>query len=90
MLAAVLALVTRGRRPEPYSASAAGVAVALAIGYLSLEVRTLYHGPILSEGLNTDAEQYTYSWYGLPSAWRSLQQAFCFTRERCALPLPPW
>jgi uncharacterized membrane protein len=61
VLAAVLALVTRGQRSEPYSASAAVVAVALAIGYLSLEVRRLYHGPILSEGLNTDAEQYTYS-----------------------------
>ena len=60
-LAAVLALVTRGHRPELYSASAAVVAVALAVGYLSLEVRMLYHGPILSEGLNTDAEQYTYS-----------------------------
>jgi uncharacterized membrane protein len=61
VLAAVLALVTRGHRPELYSASAAVVAVALAIGYLSLEVRMLYHGPTLSVGLNTDAEQYTYS-----------------------------
>jgi len=24
-------------------------------------VRTLYHGPLLSEGLNSDAEQYAYS-----------------------------
>ena len=30
-------------------------------GYLSLEVRRLYHGPILTEGVNSNAEQYTYS-----------------------------
>ena len=31
------------------------------LSYLSLEVRTLYHGPVLSRGATTDAEQYTYS-----------------------------
>ena len=29
--------------------------------YLTLEVRTLYHGPILTSGPTTDVEQYTYS-----------------------------
>jgi uncharacterized membrane protein len=33
----------------------------LALAYLSLEIRTLYHGPVLSEGPASDAEQYTYS-----------------------------
>ena len=61
ILAAALALLTRGHRPRWYSATAAIVAVGLALGYLSLEVRRLYHGPILTEGINTDAEQYTYS-----------------------------
>ena len=61
ILAAALALLTRGHRPRWYSATAAVVAVGLALGYLSLEVRRLYHGPILTEGINTDAEQYTYS-----------------------------
>ena len=37
------------------------VAVALALGYLTLEVRTLYHGEVLTRGPTTDAEQYTYS-----------------------------
>jgi uncharacterized membrane protein len=60
-LAATLALVTRGRRPPAYSQMAAVVAVALAIAYLSFEVRTLYHGPVLTVGPTTDAEQYTYS-----------------------------
>ena len=56
-----LALITRGVRPQAYSAVAAVTAVALALAYLSLEVRTLYHGPVLNRGPTTDAEQYTYS-----------------------------
>ena len=61
MLTATLALVSRGRRPKEYSAAAAVTSVALALMYLSLEVRTLYHGEVLNEGSITDAEQYTYS-----------------------------
>jgi uncharacterized membrane protein len=33
----------------------------LALMYLGLEVRTLFHGEILTRGATTDAEQYTYS-----------------------------
>jgi uncharacterized membrane protein len=61
VLAAALALVSRGSRPKPYSATAAVTAVALALAYLSLEVRRLYHGEVLTAGSITDAEQYTYS-----------------------------
>ena len=61
LLVAALALITRGLRPQAYSTTAAVVAVALALAYLSLEVRTLYHGPILVGGGTSDAEQYTYS-----------------------------
>jgi uncharacterized membrane protein len=61
VLAGILALITRGNRPHWYSTTAAATALALALGYLSLEIRTLFHGPILTEGLTTDAEQYTYS-----------------------------
>ncbi|MEA2966286.1 MAG: hypothetical protein QOI46_6384, partial [Alphaproteobacteria bacterium] len=61
VLTAILALVSRGRRPKEYSAVAAVTSVALALMYLSLEVRTLYHGEVLNEGDITDAEQYTYS-----------------------------
>jgi len=61
VLAVVLALTTRGRRPHAYSVVVAIVAVGLALAYLTLEVRTLYHGPILTDGPATDAEQYTYS-----------------------------
>jgi uncharacterized membrane protein len=61
VLAATLALIVRGVRPPPYSAAAAVTAVALALAYLTLEVRRLYHGEVLSGGLVGDAEQYTYS-----------------------------
>jgi uncharacterized membrane protein len=61
VLAVALTLMTPGVRPWGYSVVAAIVAVALALAYLTLEVRTLYHGPILTAGPTTDAEQYTYS-----------------------------
>ena len=61
VLAAALALQTRGVRPRFYSATAAVTAVALALAYLSLEARTLYHGEVLSMGPTSNAEQYTYS-----------------------------
>lgn len=60
-LAATLALITRGRRPAGYSQFAAVVAVALALAYLSLQVRRYFHGPVLVLGSTTDAEQYAYS-----------------------------
>ena len=61
VLSAILALVARGSRPLAYRYIAATVAVALSIIYLTLEIRTLYHGPVLTRGATTDAEQYTYS-----------------------------
>ena len=66
VLAAYLALITRETRPRWHSASLAIVAVSLALFYLSLQVMRFYHGPILTEGPTTDAEQYTYSavWLG--------------------------
>ena len=66
VLTAVLALTTRSVRPQNYSSTAAVVAVALALLYLSLEVRTLYHGAVLNRGGTSAAEQYTYSavWLG--------------------------
>jgi uncharacterized membrane protein len=61
LLAGMLALVVRGTRPRANSAIAAITAVALALAYLSLQVRWLYHGPVLTAGETGDAEQYTYS-----------------------------
>jgi uncharacterized membrane protein len=61
VLAGILALVARNSRPLAYRAIAATAAVSLSVVYLGLEVRTLYHGAILTRGVTTDAEQYTYS-----------------------------
>jgi len=61
VLAGVLAVITRGSRPYWYSTTAAATALALALAYLSLEICTLFHGPILTEGVTSDAEQYSYS-----------------------------
>jgi uncharacterized membrane protein len=60
-MTAAHALQTRNSRPKGYSAVAAVVAVVLALSYLSLEVRTLYHGPVVADGATSNAEQYTYS-----------------------------
>ena len=57
VLAAVLAYVTRDTRPHWYGVMAAIAALALALGYLSLEIRTLYHGPDLTVGETTDADR---------------------------------
>jgi uncharacterized membrane protein len=61
VLTVVLALMTRNVRPRAYSVVAAVIAVGLALAYLTLEVRRLFHGPVLTIGPTTDAEQYTYS-----------------------------
>ncbi|MPZ56853.1 MAG: DUF2339 domain-containing protein [Rhizobiales bacterium] len=61
ILAGGLALVVRGTRPKFYSIVAVVAAVALALAYLTLEVTTLFHGPVLTRGRTTDAEQYAYS-----------------------------
>ena len=61
LLAGVLALVSRGVRPPVYGTVAAVAAVALALAYLTLQVTWLYHGPVLTDGATSDAEQYSYS-----------------------------
>jgi uncharacterized membrane protein len=53
--------VARATRPLAYRAIAAAVAVALSLGYFSLEIRTLFHGPVIWGGAISDVEQYTYS-----------------------------
>jgi uncharacterized membrane protein len=60
LLAAVLALRTRGKRPLGYRVTTVVTTVVLALTYLTLEVMRFYRGPLL-EGPISDAEQYTYS-----------------------------
>ncbi|HEY1542706.1 MAG TPA: DUF2339 domain-containing protein, partial [Xanthobacteraceae bacterium] len=56
-----LALIARTTRPMAYRAVAAGASVLLALAFLTLEVTRAYHGPVLTAGARTAAEQYTYS-----------------------------
>jgi uncharacterized membrane protein len=60
VLAIALALIARTTRPLSYRIAAAITAVTLGLFYLTLEVRRLFHGPILA-GPVSDAEQYSYS-----------------------------
>ena len=60
VLAITLSLIARTTRPLPYRIAAAVTAMTLALFYLTLEVRRLFHGPVLA-GPISDVEQYTYS-----------------------------
>jgi uncharacterized membrane protein len=61
ILALVLSHVVAGHRPVAYANTIAGAALVLALAYISLEVRRVYHGPDLNVGITSNAEQYTYS-----------------------------
>ena len=66
VLMAILARVVRNARPEPYYFVCAAAAIVLMLAYLTLQVRTLFHGPVLNAPFISDAEHYTYSvvWLG--------------------------
>jgi uncharacterized membrane protein len=57
----LLSYTVAGRRSVAYANSLAAGALIFALSYVTLEIRRLYHGPILTEGPTTGAEQYTYS-----------------------------
>jgi uncharacterized membrane protein len=61
VLMAILARKIRDTRPALVYRIAAVTAIVLALIYLTLEVRTIFHGPVLSGKIVTDAEDYTYS-----------------------------
>jgi uncharacterized membrane protein len=61
VLMGVLARTVRRSRPEIVYVVAAVTAIVVALAYLTLEVRTLFHGAVLTVGPTTDAEQYAYS-----------------------------
>lgn len=48
-------------RGKAYANTIAGGALVFALAYVTLEIRRFYHGPILSSGETTGAEQYSYS-----------------------------
>jgi uncharacterized membrane protein len=61
VLMLVLSYAVAGRRHAAYANTIASGALVLALSYLTLDIRRLYHGPVLTSGATTGAEQYTYS-----------------------------
>ena len=61
LLALLLSYAVAGRRPVAYANTVAAFALVLALTYVTFEIRRLYHGPVLTRGETTGAEQYTYS-----------------------------
>jgi len=61
VLALLLSYAVAGQRPVAYTNTIAAGALILALTYVTFEVRRIYHGPIMSSGPTTGAEQYSYS-----------------------------
>src|SRR5450432_867027 len=61
ILALLLSYAVAGRRHRYYGNTIAAGALILALTYVSFEIRRLYHGPVMSSGGTSGAEQYSYS-----------------------------
>ena len=61
VLMLLLSYAVAGRRPAAYANSIAAGALVMALSYVTLEIRRLYHGPLLTSEVTGGAEQYTYS-----------------------------
>ena len=61
VLMLLLSYAVAGRRRAAYANTIAAGALIMALSYLSLEIRRFYHGPVLTSGGTSGAEQYTYS-----------------------------
>ncbi len=60
-LMAILARMIRETRHVLAYRTTAVTAIAIALVYLTLEVRTMFHGPVIAGFKTSDAEQYAYS-----------------------------
>ena len=61
VLALLLSHAVAGRRHPAYANTIAAGALVLALTYVTFEIRRLYHGPVLTRGDTSGAEQYSYS-----------------------------
>jgi uncharacterized membrane protein len=85
ILALLLSYAVAGRRAAAYANTIAASALVLALMYLTLEIRRLYHGPILTSGPTGDAEQYTYSVTWLAFGVLLLGTGVMFNSQRARL-----
>ena len=86
VLALLLSYAVAGQRSAYYANGIAAAALILALGYVTLEIRRLYHGPVLTIGATGGAEQYTYSiaWLALGVALLGIGIAVNSERARLA------
>jgi uncharacterized membrane protein len=85
VLALILSYAVAGQRPARYANTIAAGALVLALAYVTFEIRRLYHGPILSRGPTTGAEQYTYSVAWLAFGVVLLGAGILFNSQRARL-----
>jgi uncharacterized membrane protein len=86
VLALLLSYAVAGRRSTSYANTIAAGALILALTYLTLEIRRLYHGAVLTSGGTGGAEQYTYSiaWLAFGVALLGIGIVFNSQRARLA------
>jgi uncharacterized membrane protein len=85
VLALILSYAVAGPRPASYANTIAAGALVLALSYVTLEIRRLYQGPILSSGATGGAEQYTYSIAWLAFGVALLGIGILFNSQRARL-----
>jgi uncharacterized membrane protein len=85
MLALLLSYAVAGRRPASYGNTIAAGALVLALTYVTFEIRRLYHGPVLTRGATSGAEQYTYSIAWLAFGVSLLGIGILFNSQRARL-----
>jgi uncharacterized membrane protein len=86
VLALLLSYAVAGRRRAAYGNTIAAGALILGLTYVSFEIRRLYHGPVLTSGATSGAEQYTYSiaWLAFGVALLGIGIVFNSQRARLA------
>jgi uncharacterized membrane protein len=86
VLALLLSYAVAGRRRASYANSIAAGALVLALTYVTLELRRLYHGAVLTSGGTGGAEQYSYSiaWLAFGVALLGIGIVFNSQRARLA------
>jgi len=85
LLALLLSYAVAGLRRPAYANSFAGLALVMGLAYVTLEIRRLYHGPVLWRGVTGDAEQYTYSLAWLGCGVLLLGAGILFNSQRARL-----
>jgi uncharacterized membrane protein len=80
-----LSYTVAGQRLAGYANTLAGVALVLALTYVTLQVRRFFVGPVLSGDVTSDAEQYAYSLAWLAFGVVLLVVGLVFASQRARL-----